>query len=195
MLVAPTSQAAIRAAACQLPDDAGCRNGAQGRNRTTDTAIFSRMLYQLSYLGAAGGLDEALRAPRYSQCGRACPPRFACGFARRGLALWPVGRRGKPLEINGFSRDAAQSAVGWAERPDAKRSAACPPFGPRIRTKMVGTALRAFAHPTAPVSRARCSAKRCFERDRECAPLRKGYALGCVRGASECRYHRINYPA
>ena len=33
-------------------------NGAQGRNRTTDTAIFSRMLYQLSYLGTplAGGL-------------------------------------------------------------------------------------------------------------------------------------------
>jgi hypothetical protein len=26
-------------------------SGAQGRNRTTDTAIFSRMLYQLSYLG------------------------------------------------------------------------------------------------------------------------------------------------
>ena len=34
-------------------------NGAQGRDRTTDTAIFSRMLYQLSYLGplkAEGGL-------------------------------------------------------------------------------------------------------------------------------------------
>ncbi len=29
-------------------------NGAQGRDRTTDTAIFSRMLYQLSYLGMAG---------------------------------------------------------------------------------------------------------------------------------------------
>lgn len=27
------------------------RHGAQGRDRTTDTAIFSRMLYQLSYLG------------------------------------------------------------------------------------------------------------------------------------------------
>ena len=26
-------------------------NGAQGRSRTTDTAIFNRMLYQLSYLG------------------------------------------------------------------------------------------------------------------------------------------------
>jgi hypothetical protein len=28
-------------------------HGAQGRNRTTDTAIFSRMLYQLSYLGVS----------------------------------------------------------------------------------------------------------------------------------------------
>lgn len=27
------------------------KSGAQGRNRTTDTAIFSRLLYQLSYLG------------------------------------------------------------------------------------------------------------------------------------------------
>ena len=27
------------------------KNGAQEWNRTTDTAIFSRMLYQLSYLG------------------------------------------------------------------------------------------------------------------------------------------------
>lgn len=33
-------------------------NGAQGRNRTTDTAIFSRMLYQLSYLGFGTGLPE-----------------------------------------------------------------------------------------------------------------------------------------
>ena len=38
-------------------------NGAQGRNRTTDTAIFNRMLYQLSYLGAgpAGSGGEAER--------------------------------------------------------------------------------------------------------------------------------------
>ncbi len=36
---------------------AGCErgNGAQGRDRTTDTAIFNRMLYQLSYLGADTG--------------------------------------------------------------------------------------------------------------------------------------------
>jgi hypothetical protein len=31
--------------------DLGGRSGAQGRSRTADTAIFSRMLYQLSYLG------------------------------------------------------------------------------------------------------------------------------------------------
>ena len=30
------------------------RNGAQGRNRTTDTRIFSPLLYQLSYLGLEG---------------------------------------------------------------------------------------------------------------------------------------------
>ncbi len=31
-------------------------NGAQGRSRTADTAIFSRMLYQLSYLGIRRGV-------------------------------------------------------------------------------------------------------------------------------------------
>mgnify|MGYP006932798990 CR=1 FL=1 len=35
----------------------GKSSGARGRDRTTDTAIFSRMLYQLSYLGDAGAPD------------------------------------------------------------------------------------------------------------------------------------------
>src|SRR5271165_954103 len=39
----------------EMPWDKG--TGAQGRNRTTDTAIFSRMLYQLSYLGAPRASD------------------------------------------------------------------------------------------------------------------------------------------
>ena len=37
-------------------------NGAQRRNRTTDTGIFSPLLYRLSYLGifiSNGGSDEA----------------------------------------------------------------------------------------------------------------------------------------
>ncbi len=43
-----------------MPAKSGERQGgAQGRNRTTDTAIFSRMLYQLSYLGAV--TDLAIR--------------------------------------------------------------------------------------------------------------------------------------
>ena len=29
-------------------------DGAQGRNRTTDTGIFNPLLYQLSYLGVSG---------------------------------------------------------------------------------------------------------------------------------------------
>ena len=36
--------------------------GAQGRNRTTDTVIFSHVLYQLSYLGISR--DERKRAYR-----------------------------------------------------------------------------------------------------------------------------------
>ena len=33
--------------------------GGQGRNRTTDTRIFSPLLYQLSYLATAQGLETA----------------------------------------------------------------------------------------------------------------------------------------
>ena len=37
-------------------------DGAQGRDRTIDTAIFSRMLYQLSYLGIQAGPKRPERA-------------------------------------------------------------------------------------------------------------------------------------
>jgi hypothetical protein len=47
--------AGYAAAKLRLADSSGYggieNDGAQGRDRTTDTAIFSRMLYQLSYLG------------------------------------------------------------------------------------------------------------------------------------------------
>ena len=43
-------------------------NGAQGRNRTTDTMIFSHVLYQLSYLGRTWGGGRG-RPPR--RCWRA----------------------------------------------------------------------------------------------------------------------------
>jgi hypothetical protein len=42
------------------------RDGAQGRNRTTDTVIFSHVLYQLSYLGGwrRRGAARAYKRPR-----------------------------------------------------------------------------------------------------------------------------------
>lgn len=48
--------------------------GAQGRNRTTDTAIFSRMLYQLSYLGAAPNAARGERRFIVRRGGAVQPP-------------------------------------------------------------------------------------------------------------------------
>ena len=46
--------------------------GAQGRNRTTDTVIFSHVLYQLSYLGARNRPSGRARRRLYRGSGRAC---------------------------------------------------------------------------------------------------------------------------
>jgi hypothetical protein len=43
------------AAACPQQHQVIEKNGAQGRNRTSDTRIFSPLLYQLSYLGLPAG--------------------------------------------------------------------------------------------------------------------------------------------
>ena len=43
------------------------KDGAQGRNRTSDTRIFSPLLYQLSYLGAGAGESSLLPPPRSSR--------------------------------------------------------------------------------------------------------------------------------
>jgi hypothetical protein len=40
---------------------AGLSAGAQGRNRTTDTVIFSHVLYRLSYLGVKRGASVRAR--------------------------------------------------------------------------------------------------------------------------------------
>ncbi len=45
-----------------IPAQAVDLDGGQGRNRTTDTRIFSPLLYQLSYLAAGGG--RVLDRPR-----------------------------------------------------------------------------------------------------------------------------------
>jgi hypothetical protein len=48
-------------------------NGAQGRNRTTDTVIFSHVLYQLSYLGAAPQGRGGSKGCGYSRWVPECP--------------------------------------------------------------------------------------------------------------------------
>ena len=60
-------------------DERGGESGAQGRNRTSDTAIFSRMLYQLSYLGTV----LVARAALIDKPGRAVHP--ARAPARQGV--------------------------------------------------------------------------------------------------------------
>lgn len=66
-------------------------NGAQGRNRTTDTAIFSRMLYQLSYLGVLQERGQSPSSGRFIVgSGRPVHPRFAFGFAGLGPAVHKV---------------------------------------------------------------------------------------------------------
>src|SRR3954470_17023081 len=43
------------------PDRGDDRASGEGRDRTSDTAIFSRVLYQLSYLAAAASVSQGLR--------------------------------------------------------------------------------------------------------------------------------------
>ena len=49
-------------------------NGAQGRNRTADTRIFSPLLYQLSYLGAREGTREKRRGTYHAKSERVNAP-------------------------------------------------------------------------------------------------------------------------
>ena len=99
-------------------------DGAQGRDRTTDTAIFSRMLYQLSYLGApfrlAAGLIGRASAPVQLARGRrirrrSAPRRFRRKRAR--LATQPAGQLCPSLsasEINVIRgrRRSGQAGIG-----------------------------------------------------------------------------------
>ena len=55
--------------------------GAQGRNRTTDTVIFSHVLYQLSYLGAGPArMGRSARRGRYKGSNPHCPERLLVAY-------------------------------------------------------------------------------------------------------------------
>jgi hypothetical protein len=61
-------------------------DGAQGRNRTTDTVIFSHVLYQLSYLGAVRRRDAVRAYRRPCRALSSIRRRIAAGPPRRGPA-------------------------------------------------------------------------------------------------------------
>jgi hypothetical protein len=88
------------------------RIGAQGRNRTTDTVIFSHVLYQLSYLGGrrrnAGAVEtsRAYRRPRRALSSAA----YSGGIARARtthraceFVTGRVGRNGGPAFPRGMT--------------------------------------------------------------------------------------------
>src|SRR5206468_503833 len=119
----PQAQSASRARAGkagELPEraeseagEAG-RNDGEGRNRTGDTTVFSRVLYQLSYLAAAASVAGPARkkdvragatAPRTSSCARGycdsplrarnAVPEPASKSAKSVKPRWPSSRRNR----------------------------------------------------------------------------------------------------
>ena len=70
------SQPVTEVSRCPLFPEDFC--GAQGRNRTTDTVIFSHVLYQLSYLGAGSArMGRSARRGRYKGSNPHCPERLS----------------------------------------------------------------------------------------------------------------------
>ena len=66
-------------------------NGAQGRNRTTDTVIFSHVLYQLSYLGAEARRRAGLvKARGYRGSVSGCPAKGKVSAAQAVRAIAAV---------------------------------------------------------------------------------------------------------
>jgi hypothetical protein len=88
----------------QRRDAAGVRNGShgEGRNRTGDTTVFSRVLYRLSYLAARASLAKRIKpsAAATDMCGRG-PQRQLAGHEGGGSR----GNHGSPaLGTTVFSR-------------------------------------------------------------------------------------------
>ena len=86
--------------------------GAQGRNRTTDTAIFNRMLYQLSYLGAGPArTGRTAKRGRYRGSTPHCPERL-CPTAQ---GLRPIAARNRCFSAtpsrNGSTRGGSSAAI------------------------------------------------------------------------------------
>ena len=94
-------------------------DGAQGRDRTTDTAIFSRMLYQLSYLGMSR--RETQERPVYSRGGRLCPPAFAFGYGAARPRLRRYRQTVGNITLFGSSSPSFRDGIGVARMDVARQ--------------------------------------------------------------------------
>ena len=101
-------------------------NGAQGRNRTTDTAIFSRMLYQLSYLGAG---TPKRRGRRFIGRWLGLVQRVSIGPKGLWTSAWRMGDwwlAATPwtimLRLAGLALPAASVGRHWVVRLDAHQA-------------------------------------------------------------------------
>ena len=102
--------------ACEASENLG--NGAQGRNRTADTVIFSHVLYQLSYLGPPGGASRpawprrATRLPNCHLSSLSTPSGVAPGGARQCDSPRRAISRGRGPCSRGSRTARASSAAG-----------------------------------------------------------------------------------
>ena len=80
-------------------------SGGQGRNRTTDTRIFSPLLYQLSYLAAGGCVLERPGAAPSSNLRRDGEAKSLILGRLRSVERGRAGNQGKPAPCPGFARD------------------------------------------------------------------------------------------
>src|SRR5207344_3551880 len=92
---------------------AGLGDGAQGRNRTTDTVIFSHVLYQLSYLGAGPArMGRSAKRGRYRGWHPHCPEHHS---ERQSYGLTPTAARNRSLSAtpsrSGSTRGGSSAAI------------------------------------------------------------------------------------
>jgi hypothetical protein len=106
-------------------------HGAQGRNRTTDTVIFSHVLYQLSYLGAGSPpRSRDMSAGPYRGSVTFCPERLRQNGGNRTVAKTRP-RRAQPLA--GVLQD---RAMAHKRRPNLPLLIPAPgPYPPILMTE------------------------------------------------------------
>ena len=146
-------------------------NGAQGRDRTTDTVIFSHVLYQLSYLGTALAYrKDRPRSPAKALVFRLFRRAFGhfVVFVRQWRGRDGIAAREPSPEIHVGAATRAKRSVAFFRRPAADRTFA--EFGHRLILQR--------SHNAREASRVRA---RRSPRGRSIAPARRGAARRGMR--------------